>query len=57
MHWNALQMESTVGTPWEPQPGSEGSEIKSKIRMKTEQEVSDGLRIPEGEKKNIGVQV
>ena len=45
--WNITQLENMKGTPWEPVPGSDDREIRSKIRVRTEQENRDSPNVAE----------
>ena len=49
--WNITQLENMVGSPWEPTPGSEDTEIKSRIRSRTEQEYKEQPQVMESEER------
>ena len=36
--WNLEELENAKGLPWEPIPGREGIEIKSRVHIPTERE-------------------
>ena len=45
--WNVEQFKELRGTPWEPIPGREGIEIKSKIDLPAEEGMPEPIQEPE----------
>ena len=46
--WNAVQVDRMCGTPWQPQPGIDSIEVKSKIIMRREEENNAAPELLEG---------